>query len=325
MSTETSSTTKSTRRFGTPAVALAIVATAMLAGGGSWLLARRGGDGHAHEAATAEAKEQWQCPMHPSIVQDHPGDCPICGMKLVKVAAAAPAAGGAQATGPQAPAKEQWQCPMHPSIVQDHPGDCPICGMKLVKMETGGAPAAKGERKLLFYRSPMDPKQTSPTPRKDEMGMDYLPVYSDEVGNAPAVEGMTQVTIDAARQQLIGLKVALAEVGPVGGAWRTNGRVSVDETRVHHVNVKFSGFMEHVHGDFVGRPVKKGEPLFSIYSPELLATQQEYLLALDTRKRLAATGGMAADGDQRVASSSYGTCRARSWTGSSAPASRTGR
>jgi Cu(I)/Ag(I) efflux system membrane fusion protein len=147
----------------------------------------------------------------------------------------------------------------------------------------------------------MDPKVTSPTPRKDEMGMDYVPVYSDEVGAAPSVQGLTDVTIDPGRQQLIGLKVAHADVGPIGGAWRTNGRVAVDETRVHHVNVKFSGFMEHVHGDFVGRPVKKGEQLFSIYSPELLSAQQEYLLALDTRKRLAAAGGMSSDGDALVA------------------------
>jgi Cu(I)/Ag(I) efflux system membrane fusion protein len=238
--------------------------------------------------------------MHPSIVQDHPGDCPICGMKLVKVAAAAPATGGAQASGTQAPAKEQWQCPMHPSIVQDHPGDCPICGMKLVKVEGTGAPVAAAERKLLFYRSPMDPKVTSPTPRKDEMGMDYVPVYSDELGGAASVEGLTGVTIDAARQQLIGLKIAHAELGPVGGSWRTNGRIAVDETRVHHVNVKFSGFMERVYADFVGKPVRKGEPLFSIYSPELLAAQQEFLLALDTRKRLAASGGMTADGDALV-------------------------
>jgi Cu(I)/Ag(I) efflux system membrane fusion protein len=299
MNTE-STNRKPSGRFTTPALVLAMVASAIAAGGGSWFLSR-GGAGHSHEGTTTEAKEQWQCPMHPSIVQDHPGDCPICGMKLVRVAGAAPAAGDAQAGGPQGPAKVQWQCPMHPSIVQDHPGDCPICGMKLVKVEGTGGPVAKGERKLLFYRSPMDPKVTSPTPRKDEMGMDYVPVYSDEVGGAPAVEGMTQVTIDPARQQLIGLKVAHVEMGPVGGTWRTNGRIAVDETRVHHVNVKFSGFMEHVHGDFVGRSVKKGEPLFSIYSPELLAAQQEYLLALDTRKRLAAAGGMASDGDALVA------------------------
>ena len=64
------------------------------------------------------------------------------------------------------------QCPMHPSIVQDHPGECPICGMKLVKVETGKGSAAAasklGERKILYYRAPMDPKVTSPAPKKDE-------------------------------------------------------------------------------------------------------------------------------------------------------------
>jgi Cu(I)/Ag(I) efflux system membrane fusion protein len=265
MTNETSEP-RARRRFGPAALFLAAIAAAVAASGGTWLLARRGGgDGHEHEhehaaASAAAVTERWQCPMHPSIIQDHPGDCPICGMKLVKVSAgpAAPPAGGSPgpAASAAAPAdrKEQWQCPMHPSIVQDHPGDCPICGMRLVKVEK---------------------TETAP-------------------------EGLSGVTIDPARQQLIGLKIAHVERGVVGGAWRTSGRVAIDETRVHHVNVKFSGFMEHVHGDFLGRPVKKGEPLFSIYSPELLAAQQEYLLALDTRKRLAATGGMATDGDALV-------------------------
>jgi Cu(I)/Ag(I) efflux system membrane fusion protein len=253
----TSAPSRPRRRFGTRALVLAMVASAALAGGGSWLLASRGGDRHAHEGGAA-AKEQWQCPMHPSVVQDHPGDCPICGMKLVKVEAAPGAA--AQGASPT-DQKEQWQCPMHPSIVQDHPGDCPICGMKLVKVK--GADEGSG-------------------------------------GGTPLPEGLSAVTIDPARQQLIGLKVAHTERGAIGGSWRTSGRVAIDETRVHHVNVKFSGFMEHVHGDFIGRLVKKGEPLFSIYSPELLAAQDEYLLALRTRKTLAETGGMGADGDALV-------------------------
>ncbi len=244
------------RRYGPGAFAAAIVASAVLAGGGTWLFTHRdgGGDGHGH---AADAKEQWQCPMHPSIVQDHPGDCPIRGMKLVKVAGAGQAAQPAQRAASSA--KAQWQCPMHPSIVQDHPGDCPICGMKLVELSGGGGAAG-----------------------------------------APAPEGLSGVTIDGARQQLIGLKIAHAEVGEVGGSFRTSGRVAVDETRVHHVNVKFSGFMEHVHADFVGRPVKKGERLFSVYSPELLSAQQEYLLALETRKQLGDAGGMGEDGEALV-------------------------
>jgi membrane fusion protein, copper/silver efflux system len=256
--------TPPSRRFGVAALVAAALASAALAAGTSFfLLSRRdaGGHDHAHEGGTAAAKAQWQCPMHPSIVQDHPGDCPICGMKLVQVAGPAQPAAGSAGTGAAADAKEQWQCPMHPSIVQDHPGDCPICGMKLVQVAgaSGGAPAG---------------------------------------GAAP--EGLSAVTIDSNRQQLIGLKVAHAEQGAVGGTWRTNGRVAVDETRIHHVNVKFSGFMEHVHGDFVGRLVKKGEPLFSIYSPDLLVAQEEYLLALRTRKTLGGNGSLAGDGEKLV-------------------------
>jgi Cu(I)/Ag(I) efflux system membrane fusion protein len=260
-----SSETPDRRRIGTTSLAVAMVATAVAVSGGTWLLARRGTEQHDHGAAgvvaASEAKERWQCPMHPSIVQDHPGDCPICGMKLVKVAAAGGGPGAGPAPSPGAThveEKDQWQCPMHPSIVQDHPGDCPVCGMRLVKVERAS-------------------------------------------GDGPAPEGLSGVTIDPARQQLIGLKIAHVEKGPVGGAWRTSGRVAIDETRVHHVNVKFSGFMEHVHANFVGRPLKKGEPIFSIYSPELLAAQQEYLLALETRRTLAAGGGMAVDGDALVA------------------------
>lgn len=167
-----------------------------------------------------------------------------------------------------------YQCPMHPTITQNHSGDCPICGMKLVKMEPGGGAGAPGERRVLYYRSPMDAKQTSPTPRKDEMGMDYVPVYSDEVGGESGVAGLATVNIDPSRQQLIGLKTVEVRRGAVGGAWRTVGRVTVDETRVKHINVKIAAYVERIFVDFVGKPVAKGEPLFAIYSPELLAARR---------------------------------------------------
>lgn len=181
-----------------------------------------------------------------------------------------------------------YQCPMHPSIVQDHPGECPICGMQLVPTaHPAPGPAKEPARKVVFYRSPMDPKQTSPTPRKDEMGMDYVPVYDDEVGGAPPVPGLATVEIDPARQQLIGLKTTEVAWGDIGGAWRTVGRVAIDETRVRHINLKVSGFVERIYVDFIGKKVRRGDPLFSIYSPELLAAQEEYLLALRTRGALA--------------------------------------
>ncbi|HEX9920581.1 MAG TPA: heavy metal-binding domain-containing protein, partial [Candidatus Methylomirabilis sp.] len=93
--------------------------------------------------------------------------------------------------------KEKYTCGMHPWIISDKPGNCPVCGMTLTKVEgeaqapTPAKPQAeeffaqgeakKGERKILYYRNPMNPSITSPVPAKDEMGMDFVPVYSDEV------------------------------------------------------------------------------------------------------------------------------------------------
>jgi Cu(I)/Ag(I) efflux system membrane fusion protein len=202
-------------------------------------------------------------------------------------------AGGGE---PSAATATLYQCPMHPSIVQDHAGECPICGMKLVAAPHGPpAPAGAPARKVALYRSPMDPRQTSPAPRKDEMGMDYVPVYEDELAG-PAVDGLAAVEIDPVRQQLIGLKTSEVVWGEIGGAWRTVGRVAIDETRVRHINLKVAGFVERIHVDFVGKKVRRGDPLFSIYSPELLAAQEEYLLALRTRAALVRGPGAALAG-----------------------------
>ena len=245
------------------ALALVAAASLVLGSGGTWLLTRpAGGDPHDHAAeAAAPAKARYQCPMHPTVVQDHPGDCPICGMKLV---ALAPATASAPAPKPAAE-HETYQCPMNPDVVTDSPSRCPLCGMKLVKLamaEEAATPAA---------------------------------------GGAP--EGLVTVKIDPERQQLIGLRTVEVAEGEIGTSLRTTGRVAVDETRVHHLNVKFSGFVEHVHADFIGRQVRRGEPLFSIYSPELLAAQEELLLALKMQKALAGTRGASDDGDELVAAS----------------------
>jgi RND family efflux transporter MFP subunit len=187
-----------------------------------------------------------------------------------------------------AAAKQMYQCPMHPQVIMDHEGDCPICGMKLVAMETAPAPAQPADKgKILMYRNPMDPSITSPVFKQDEMGMDYLPVYENEVkGETPAVDGHGTVTIDTERQQLIGLKTAKVVEGSVGGELRTNGRVTIDETRVRKINVKVEGFVERLFVDFVGKSVAKGQALFSVYSPEFVSAQREYLLALKTQQAM---------------------------------------
>src|SRR5262245_23919005 len=75
----------------------------------------------------------------------------------------------------------EYFCPMHPQIVRGEPGECPICEMKLEKRAQGASPAPAAQRRILYYRHPMNPSVHSTVPAKDEMGMDYAPVYEDEV------------------------------------------------------------------------------------------------------------------------------------------------
>ncbi len=189
--------------------------------------------------------------------------------------------GKPSAEATKAPAPVSYTCPMHPQIIRDQPGDCPICGMSLVPLK----PESKGERKIAFYRSPMDPHQTSLVPRKDEMGMDYVAVYEDEQENS-GVEGLAPVRLDAERRQMLGVRTVQVVEGPLGGEVRATGRVVVDETRVRKVNVKVEGFVEKLFVDSTGQKVAKGQPLFRLYSPELLSAQNEFLLALKTKNAL---------------------------------------
>jgi Cu(I)/Ag(I) efflux system membrane fusion protein len=141
---------------------------------------------------------------------------------------------------------------------------------------------------IVFYRNPMNPAITSPTFMKDEMGMDYIAVHQSELkGEAgPAVEGLASVKIDPDRQQLIGLTTAPVSEGQVGGEIRTTARVAVDETRIRHIHVKVDGYVEKLFVDFVGAPVAKGKPLFTFFSPDFVAAQEDYLLAVKTQKSL---------------------------------------
>lgn len=164
----------------------------------------------------------------------------------------------------------------------------------------GGAPAqhANRGRRLLYYRSPMNPQITSPTPTKDPMGMDFVPVYSDEAGTGgggapPPAAGPNAIRVDPRFIQQTGVTTERAELRQLGRTVRTVGMVKPDERRLYSVTVKFSGWVERLYVNFTGDRVKKGEPLASIYSPDLLATQREYLLALRYAESLGRTASEA--------------------------------
>ena len=123
-----------------------------------------------------------------------------------------------------APARaEIYYCPMHPDYTSQAPGDCPICGMHLVKREK----AAPAQRKVMLYRNPMNPAITSKVPMKDEMGMDYLPVYDDAAG-AAMVAGRGTVSVTPEKQRMIGLKTERAAYRPLFRTVRASGKVAYD-------------------------------------------------------------------------------------------------
>ena len=131
--------------------------------------------------------------------------------------------------------KDYYYCAMHPWFHQDHPGNCGICGMTLIKKEGGEPPSTQpnsSERKVKFWANPMDTSVHSDKPMKDSMGMDYVPVYEDQVSPVngetaalpDALKDLAPVDLSPFKQQLIGLRTAVAQVQPVVRVIRTVGR-----------------------------------------------------------------------------------------------------
>lgn len=144
---------------------------------------------------------------------------------------------------------------------------------------TEGSPAISEDgRKVVFYRSPMDPSFVSANPGKDAMGMDLVPVYEGD----PAAD-LTTITVDGATIQRMGVRTQKVERGKLTRIVRAVGRVDLDETRVSDVNMKFDGWIEKLWVAETGQFVKKGDPLFAVYSPELWASQDEYLQIIRSR------------------------------------------
>ncbi len=142
---------------------------------------------------------------------------------------------------------------------------------------------SNAKRKVLFYRHPMNSEVTSPVPAKGSMGMDYIPVY-EAVENQKTPTGT--VTIDGVTVQNISVRTAKAFQTTLSHTVRAVGRVAYDEERMVHLHPKTEGWIEKLYVDKTGQRVKKNTVLLSIYSPQLVASQQEYILALNNLKAL---------------------------------------
>ncbi len=139
------------------------------------------------------------------------------------------------------------------------------------------------EKKVLYWTDPMTPGYRSDKPGKSPfMDMDLVPVYENDDG----VEGSSTIRISQEKQQAIGVRVGKAEMRDLTKTIRTVGRVTFDETLQAQVHAKFEGYVERLDVDYTGKAVRRGQPLLSIYSPELLATQEEYLIAVRARRQL---------------------------------------
>ena len=172
---------------------------------------------------------------------------------LLALAAAGPACRRHGGSGDlSVAAKALYHCPMHPTYVSDRPGTCPICKMDLVPIE-GAA------------------------------GKDALP-------GEGVVTGRAMVALSPERRQLLGVRSEPVARRRLERTIRTVGRVAVDERRIHHVHTKYEAYVEHLYVNFTGQMVHRGDHLAAIYSPELVASQQEYFLAYRAQQRLAESG-----------------------------------
>lgn len=174
--------------------------------------------------------DYFTCPMHPTIVQEEEGDCPICGMDLVVEKSK-------ETHDLQSDSEGYYTCGMHPEIVLDEPGSCPICHMDLVLRETD---------------------------KESDNGVSE------------------SVTIDPTVVQNMGVRVKHISYRDISHRIRTSGKAEVADDNSYVINLRFSGWIEKIYADKVGQKIAENTKLFEIYSPELIAAQEEYLLAVNT-------------------------------------------
>jgi len=170
-----------------------------------------------------------------------------------------------------------YSCGMHPNIIESEPGTCPICGMNLtpIKGSQKKESVESKDRKIIYWRAPMNPNEIYDDPGKSKMGMELVPVYDDEVGTSGVV------TVDGSVLQSMNVKMEFVTNRTISSNIYTNGIVETDERKEFAVTTKLDGWVENLYINFVGQKVVKGQKLVDIYSPQLVAAQQELITAIN--------------------------------------------
>jgi RND family efflux transporter MFP subunit len=219
-----------------------------------------GGGGATGGNAAAPASEQlWTCSMHPQVIQEQPGMCPICHMELTPLVVDAADAG---ASGP-------------------------------INGSSGGSTrgqAPSTDRKVLYWWDPMmSPPYIADRPGKSPMGMELVPVYADERPSAGAA-----VVIDPTIVQNMGIRVAPVSEGALRRSIRLVGYLNEAQPRVHEINLRVGGWVRRLHADTEGERIEAGDPLFELYSPELQVGVEELIAARRASESVSGRGESAA-------------------------------
>ncbi len=166
-----------------------------------------------------------------------------------------------------------YTCGMHPEIIEKEPGNCPICGMRLQPLKQSGK-SSDGERKILYWRAPMNPNEIYDKPGKSKMGMDLVPVYEDEAEKEGAV------TVDGSVMQSMNVRTEKITRRNLATEINTYGITAVNEKRKASVTMKFDGWITKLHVSFIGEKIRKGQAIAEIYSPAIAAAEQEITSAI---------------------------------------------
>ncbi|MXY48869.1 MAG: efflux RND transporter periplasmic adaptor subunit [Gemmatimonadetes bacterium] len=177
-----------------------------------------------------------------------------------------------------------WTCGMHPNVIAEEPGQCPICGMNLTPLKR----TAEADELAAGDEAADDQAPAADAGRETEMEHEHA---DDEMSAASTDEstgtsGGAAIVIDPVTIQNIGVQTATVQERRLTRSIRTVGHLDYNEEMFSRINVKYAGWIEKLYVNETGQQVAGGDPMLDIYSPELVAAQEEYLLAFQNVKNL---------------------------------------